>query len=347
MKYKQWNICTPQTEACRALTAAGIPPLPALVLCARGLDTPEKARDFLDDREELLHDPFLLKDMDRAVSRIRKALETKEIIAVYGDYDVDGITSTCLLTDYLRRQGATVVFYIPDRMEEGYGLSHQAVESLHEQGVTLIITVDCGITAVTETLHAAELGIDVVITDHHECKETLPDAVAVVNPHRTDCSYPFPYLAGVGVAFKLVLALGGPENRRALMEEYADLTAIVTIADVMQLTGENRAVVRCGLQALAHTCRPGLRSLIHEAGAEGKPLTASTIGYTLAPRINASGRMGCASMAGELLLTQDPARAEELARQLCSLNRERQSIEGRSEERRVGKECRSRWSPYH
>ncbi len=328
MKYKQWKICTPPAEACRAMVAAGIPPLPAAVLCARGLDTPEKAREFLDDREALLHDPFLLKDMDRAVARIQKALEQHETIAVYGDYDVDGITSTCLLTDFLRRQGANVVFYIPDRMEEGYGLSHQAVELLHEQGVTLIITVDCGITAVTETIHAAELGIDVVITDHHECKEILPDAVAVINPHRIDCQYPFPCLAGVGVAFKLVLALGGPERRQELLAEYADLTAIGTVADVMQLTGENRAIVRLGLQALEHTRRPGLRSLIHEAGAEGKPLTATTIGYTLAPRINASGRMGCASMAGELLLTEDPVRAEALARELCSLNRERQSIEG-------------------
>lgn len=328
MKYKQWNICAPRAEACQALTASGIPPLPAAVLCARGLDTPEKAWTFLDDREELLHDPFLLKDMDRAVARIRRALEEREIIAVYGDYDVDGITSTCLLTDYLRRQGAHVISYIPDRIGEGYGLSSQAVELLHKQGVTLIITVDCGITAVAETVRAAELGIDVVITDHHECKEALPAAAAVVNPHRVDCQYPFPCLAGVGVAFKLVLALDGPEHQRALLAEYADLTAIGTVADVMQLTGENRAIVRLGLEALAHTRRPGLRALIREAGAEGKPLTATTIGYTLAPRINASGRMGCAALAGELLLTGDPARAEELARELCALNRERQAIEG-------------------
>lgn len=320
---------------------AGIPPLPAMVLCARGLDTPEKAKAFLDDREELLHDPFLLKDMDRAVARIKQALIHQETIAVYGDYDVDGITSTCLLTDYLRRQGASVIAYIPDRMEEGYGLSDQAVEQLHDQGVTLIITVDCGITAVTETLHAAQLGMDVVITDHHECKETLPSAVAVVNPHRLDCQYPFPYLAGVGVAFKLVLALGGPEHRKELLAEYTDLTAIGTVADVMQLTGENRVIVRMGLKTLAHTQRPGLRSLIREAGAEGKPLTATTIGYTLAPRINASGRMGCASLAGELLLTTDSTRAEELARELCSLNRERQAIEGEIYEECVARLDRS------
>ena len=328
MKYKQWNICAPRGEDCQAMVEAGIPPLPAAVLCARGLDTPEKAQAFLDDREELLHDPFLLKDMDRAVERINLALKQNEIIAVYGDYDVDGITSTCLLTDYLRQRGATVISYIPDRMEEGYGLSEQAVEQLHAQGVTLIITVDCGITAVTETLHAAQLGMDLVITDHHECKDTLPSAVAVVNPHRMDCRYPFPYLAGVGVAFKLVLALGGPEKQRELLAEYADLTAIGTVADVMQLTGENRVIVRLGLEALAHMKRPGLRSLIRESGAESKPLTATTIGYTLAPRINASGRMGCASLAGELLLTQDPIRAEALARELCALNRERQTIEG-------------------
>ncbi len=328
MKYKQWNIGAPCAEDCRAMCDAGVPPLPAVVLCARGLDTPEKARAFLDDREELLHDPFLLKDMDRAVARIRRALERHEIIAVYGDYDVDGITSTCLLTDYLRRQGAPVIPYIPDRIGEGYGLSAQAVELLHEQGVTLIVTVDCGITAIQETLRAAQLGMDVVITDHHECKEELPAAAAVVNPHRLDCRYPFSCLAGVGVAFKLVLALGGTQNRRALLAEYADLTAIGTVADVMQLTGENRAIVRLGLEALARTRRPGLRSLIREAGAEGKPLTATTIGYTLAPPTTASGRTGCAALAAELLLTEDPARAEELARELCALNRERQTIEG-------------------
>ena len=327
MKYKQWNINAPRGEDCRALAEAGIPPLPALVLCARGLDTPEKALRFLEDGEELLHDPFLLKDMDRAAARLTLALERGETIAVYGDYDVDGITSTCLLTDYLRRRGAAVIPYIPDRMEEGYGLSAQAVELLCARGVTLIVTVDCGITAVDEVAHAASLGVDVIITDHHECKDDLPAAAAVVNPHRSDCGYPFPCLAGVGVAFKLVLALGGTGNRRALLAEYADLTAIGTVADVMQLTGENRTIVRAGLSALAHTKRPGLRALIREAGAEGKELTAATIGYTLAPRINASGRMGCASLAAELLLTVDPARAEELARTLCALNRERQSIE--------------------
>ena len=328
MKYKQWNICTPPAEVCRALTGAGVSPLSAVVLCARGLDTPDKVRDFLDDREELLHDPFLLLDMDRAAARLQRALEQQETIAVYGDYDVDGITSTCLLTDYLKSRGATVIPYIPDRIEEGYGLSVQAVEALAEQGVSLIVTVDCGITAVEETARAAELGVDIVITDHHECKETLPAALAVVDPHRSDCTYPFPCLAGVGVALKLVLALGGEEQRRELLLRYADLAAIGTVADVMSLTDENRVIVRLGLEELARTHRPGLRALIREAGIEGKPLTASTIGYMLAPRINAAGRMGCATLAAELLLTEDHGRAEELACDLCALNRERQTIEG-------------------
>lgn len=337
MKYKQWNISTARVADYRALTDAGIPPLPAQVLCARGLNTPEKARAFLDDREDMLYDPFLLQDMDRAVARIRLALEKKETIAVYGDYDVDGITSTCLLTDYLRKQGTTVIPYIPDRMEEGYGLGVQALGYLHAQGVSLIITVDCGITAVQEILHAADLGMDVVITDHHECKDSLPQAVAVVNPHRLDCQYPFPHLAGVGVAFKLVLALGGAENQQRLLAEYADLTAIGTIADVMPLVGENRAIVRIGLEILSRFSRPGLRALIQEAGAEGKALTATTIGYTLSPRINAAGRMGCAWLARDLLLTSDPSEADELARQLCALNRERQGIEGA-----IYEECVSR-----
>ncbi len=212
--------------------------------------------------------------MDRAVERMERALAGNEYIAVYGDYDVDGITSTCLLTRFLSARGARVLPYIPDRLEEGYGLNREAVELLADKGVTLIVTVDCGITAVEEARYAASLGLDVIITDHHECKDELPQAVAVVDPHRRDCGYPFPCLAGVGVALKLALALTpGPERERVL-SEYADLAAIGTVADVMQLSGENRAIVRRGLQALAQTRRPGLRGLIREAGAEGKALTA-------------------------------------------------------------------------
>ena len=327
MKYKQWNRACPNPRAQAAMEAAGIPPLAALALCARGLDTVDKARAFLSTDERLLQDPLLMRDMDRAVERISAALERQEAIAVYGDYDVDGITSTCLLTHYLRRRGGRVIPYIPDRMEEGYGLNQEAVSTLHQQGVGLIVTVDCGITAVEEAAYAASLGVDVVITDHHECKSQLPQAQAVVDPHRRDCPYPFKHLAGVGVALKLVLALADPAGRDALFREYADLAAIGTVADVMEIEQENRVIVRLGLEALEHTHRPGLRALLREIGLDQRPLTSGAIGYTLAPRINASGRMGCASLAAELLLTEDEARAAALARQLCQLNRERQAIE--------------------
>ena len=327
MKYKQWNRAACDPEARRAMEAAGVPALAALTLCARGLDTPEKARSFLASGRGLLHEPLLLRDMDKAAARVQRALERRETIAVYGDYDVDGITSTCLLTHFLRSEGGHVIPYIPDRMEEGYGLNREAVDTLHRAGVGLIVTVDCGITAVEEAAFAASLGVDVVITDHHECKAELPAAAAVVDPRRGDCPYPFKCLAGVGVALKLVLALGGPARAEELLERYADLAAVGTVADVMSLTGENRTIVRVGLEAMRHTSRPGLRALLHEAGLEEKPLNSMSIGYTLAPRINASGRMGCAAKAAELLLTEDAARAEELARALCELNRERQSIE--------------------
>ena len=337
MKYKKWNQAAPDRSAVLALVEAGLPALAATVLCARGVDTPEAAAAFLAAADAPLHDPMLLRDMDRAVERMERALAGNEYIAVYGDYDVDGITSTCLLTRFLSARGARVLPYIPDRLEEGYGLNREAVELLADNGVTLIVTVDCGITAVEEARYAASLGLDVIITDHHECKDELPQAVAVVDPHRRDCGYPFPCLAGVGVALKRALALTPGSERARVLSEYADLAAIGTVADVMQLSGENRAIVRRGLQALAQTRRPGLRALIREAGAEGKSLTASCIGFTLAPRINAAGRMGCAPVAAELLLTEDPGRAEALSHALCALNRERQSIEGR-----IYEECLAR-----
>ena len=277
MKYKKWNLAAPEGSAVQALCRAGLPALAAVVLCARGLSTPEAAAGFLAAGEAPLHDPFLLKDMDKAAARLTLALERGETIAVYGDYDVDGITATCLLTQFLRSRGGEVVPYIPDRMEEGYGLNREAVAALHAQGVGLIITVDCGITAVEEAAYAAALGVDVVITDHHECKEALPAALAVVDPRRPDCPYPFKCLAGVGVALKLVLALGGPERREELLRKYADLAAIGTVADVMSLTGENRTIVRLGLKALRHTQRPGLRALLHEAGLDERPLNATAV----------------------------------------------------------------------
>lgn len=327
MRYKQWKIAHPSPEGRVQLERAGIPSLLACVLSARGVTEPEQAWKLLTPGEEPLLDPMLLKDMDRAVLRVGRALKTGELMAVYGDYDVDGITSTCLLTDCLTRLGGRVRSYIPDRLEEGYGLNEEAVLHLAQQGVTLIITVDCGITAAREVEFARELGIDVVITDHHECKQAIPEAAAVVDPHRPDCPYPFKGLAGVGVALKLAMAAAGPDRAGLVFREYADLAAVGTVADVMPMTGENRTIVQTGLAALAHPRRVGLAQLMEEAGLGDKPVTSVSIGYTLAPRINAAGRMGQADLAAELLLTRDPGRAAALAQELCALNRERQTIE--------------------
>ena len=327
MRYKQWKIAHPSPEGRAQLERAGIPSLLACVLSARGVTEPEQAWKLLTPGEEPLLDPMLLKDMDRAALRVGRALKTGELMAVYGDYDVDGITSTCLLTDCLTRLGGRVRSYIPDRLEEGYGLNEEAVLHLARQGVTLIITVDCGITAAREVEFARELGIDVVITDHHECKQAIPEAAAVVDPHRPDCPYPFKGLAGVGVALKLAMAAAGPDRAGLVFREYADLAAVGTVADVMPMTGENRTIVQTGLAALAHPRRVGLAQLMEEAGLGDKPVTSVSIGYTLAPRINAAGRMGQADLAAELLLTRDPGRAAALAQELCALNRERQTIE--------------------
>lgn len=329
MRYDTWNVRRPGgPEVRQRLERAGLPALCAVVLSARGMDTPEKAARFLDSGGSRFHDPFLLKDMDRAVERVRRALDNGEIIAVYGDYDVDGITATCLLTEALKELGGEAVSYIPDRTEEGYGLNPGAIQRLAEQGVTLIVTVDCGITAAGEVEYARSLGVDVVITDHHRCKDKLPAAGAVVDPRRPDCAYPFPELAGVGVALKLAQALFPAERREEVFRRFGELAAIGTVADVMQLTDENRVLVRRGLELLGRTGRPGLRALLREAGVdEGGLPTAVTISYGLAPRLNAAGRMEQAMVALELLLTRDAARGEELAQTLCRLNRERQAIE--------------------
>ena len=329
MKYQQWNMRRPGGAGVRrALERAGLSPLCAAVLAARGMAGPEQAAQFLACGPERFHDPFLLKDMDRAAARIRAAIDGGELICVYGDYDVDGITATCLLTEALSLLGGRVVSYIPDRSEEGYGLNPGAVTRLAGQGVGLIVTVDCGITAVDEVELARSLGVDVVVTDHHHCKDKLPRAAAVVDPRREDCAYPFPELAGVGVALKTAQALVPPQRRKEVFRRWGELAAIGTVADVMRLTDENRALVRMGLELLGNTERPGLRALLREAGLEpGAAPTAVTIGYGLAPRINAAGRMEQAMVALELLLTRDEERGEALASTLCRLNRERQAIE--------------------
>lgn len=328
MKYKQWQVAQPCPAGQQELEESGLPPLLAGLLAARGIVRPEEARRLLSPGSEPIPDPSLLKDMDRAAQRVRLALERGELIAVYGDYDVDGITATCLLTQFLTARGGRIVPYIPSRLGEGYGLNPEAVQLLAGQGVGLIITVDCGITAVEETALANRLGMDVVITDHHACKEELPPAAAVVDPHQPGCPYPFKGLAGVGVALMLALAVAGPEEAQEVFHRFCDLAAVGTVADVMPMTGANRAIVSLGLAQLDPPQRIGFASLIRCAGLEDKPVTSVSVGYTLAPRINASGRMGMAEVAVELFLTQDPIRADELAVQLCELNRERQGIEG-------------------
>ena len=327
MKFQKWHIADPHPEAAARLTAAGYPCLVSAVLASRGIGTAEEAAAFLEHEQRLTYSPFLMADMDKAVARVQQALANHEKIAVFGDYDVDGITATCILVDYLQGRGADVLHYIPRRIEDGYGLSCDAIEGLYQKGARLLITVDCGITGVEEVDFANSLGMDVVITDHHECKETLPRAAAVVDPHRPDCPYPFKHLAGCGVALKLALALGGPDREEALFSRYCTLAAIGTVADVMQMSGENRTIVSRGLAAIEHSDFIGLHALLKEAGLAGREITSVQIGFVLAPRINAAGRMGAADKAAELLLCTDPAEAERMARELCALNRERQNVE--------------------
>ena len=324
MKYGIWKVSQLEAGAVNALVGSGYAPLAAMVLASRGMEDDHQARAYLDCNAPLL-DPFLMTDMDKAAGRVGLAMSRGEKIAVFGDYDVDGITATCLLTDFLRRHGADAVSYIPGRLEEGYGLNPIAIHQLHDEGVKLIVTVDCGITAVSEAELCRQLGIDLVITDHHECKQTLPAAIAVVDPHRPDGGYPHKNLSGVGVAFKLASALCG--SQEGVLEEYADMVCLGTVADVMPLQGENRVFVARGLESLAHTRRPGIAALMAECGCAPEAVSASSIGFMLAPRINAAGRMGQIDLAVELFLTDDPDKAAEAARGLCELNRQRQAVE--------------------
>ena len=323
MKYGIWYTKAPDRDGVNQLLQAGYGPLAAMVLSARGLNTPDQANDVLRPDQPLVN-PLRMEDVVAAADRINKAICNREKIAVFGDYDVDGVTATCLLTDFLRRQGCDCTPYIPGRLEEGYGLNPIAINQLHSQGITLIITVDCGITAIEEAALCRDLGIDLVITDHHECKPQLPPAVAVVDPHRPDNPLANRSLSGVGVAFKVASMLADEEE---LLDQYADLVCLGTVADVMPLTEENRTFVCRGLASLRKTRRPGLAALMRLCGCDENNLTASSVGYMLAPRINAAGRMGQIHLAVELFLTQDPVEAERLAEALCELNKERQAVE--------------------
>lgn len=304
------------------------------ILVKRGITTPSDARWFLNSDNLYLYDPFLLSDMDRAVERIKKAIDCGEKICIYGDYDVDGISATAIMYNYFTSKKCDVMYYIPQRLSEGYGMNIQAVDKLAQLGVKLIITVDNGITANAEIEYADSLGIDVVVTDHHECRSELPKCCAVVNPKRPDNKYPFDGLAGVGVAFKVVCAVEGESADNAFVDKYIDLAALGTIADVMQLADENRQLVARGLACIEKGSNIGVSTLIDMALSEknrnhDKKITTSTIGYLVAPRLNAAGRIGNVEEAVELLTAKDYKTCIRIAKELCDKNRDRQQIENR------------------
>lgn len=326
MRKKRWKIPYSRPEIPQVLVDAGYSPLLAASLALRGVRSPAEADALVHGGIECLLDPMGIKGMEAAVKRIHEAVLRGEKVAVYGDYDVDGITSTCLVTDYLISKGLSCIPYIPDRSEEGYGLNCSALEQLKEQGVSLVITVDCGITAVAEAQYAKSIGIDMIITDHHECKTgALPDAVALIDCKQDGDTYPNKNLAGVGVALKLVCACEG--DAEEMLRRYSDLVAVGTVADVMPLVGENRYLVRRGLKKLEESPRAGIAAMLKECSIEPKNITAATIGYSLAPRLNAAGRLGRATMAAKLLMDESMVSACQLAAELCDLNRQRQAIE--------------------
>lgn len=273
-----------------------------------------------------LYDPFLMKDMDKLVDRVLLAKENNEKVIIYGDYDVDGVTSITILYSFLKELGLNVSYYLPDRMEEGYGLNKEALLNIKESGYTLVLTVDCGISAIDELEYANSIGLEICVTDHHECGPVLPNAYAVVNPKRQDCEYPFEMLAGVGVAFKVITAISiklGLDKESYL--KYLDIVTIGTIADIVPLLDENRIITKNGIEKVRNTNNEGLKALINVAGI--KNVDSTSISFGMAPRINASGRMADASVAVQLLLEESPMKANSLAQLLDSQNRERQAVE--------------------
>ena len=328
MILRKWEVRPLDKERAAAFAQTyGVPFFLAMLMNIRGLDDAAHLREFLGEGEPL-SDPFLLKDMDKAAARITRAVDNMEKIAVYGDYDADGVTSTAMLYSYLETRGADVIFYIPQREGEGYGMNMGAVEYLKEQGVSLIVTVDNGISSVQEVARANELGIDVVVTDHHRPQEILPDAVAVVDAYRPDDTSPYKHFSGVGVAFKLLMALeDGAGDVEDLLDAYSDLAAIGTIGDIVPLTGENRTLIRAGLERLSQSDRPGVQALLENAGIAGKALTSTNVAFTLVPRINATGRMGAPERAVRLLISGYEEEAEVLSEEICADNEERRRVE--------------------
>jgi single-stranded-DNA-specific exonuclease len=332
MRHLLWQhlLCDDAQSAALAATL-NVHPTIARLLCMRGFADAETAFRFLNPSLDHLNDPFRLADMDKAIPRIESAVANHEKIAIHGDYDVDGITSTVILRRALEMLGGEVIHFLPERMRDGYGLQPAAIERLHAQGVRLIISVDCGIRAAEAAQRARDLGVDLIITDHHEPDGTLPAALAVINPKRADCTYPDKYLAGVGVALKLVQALCDRSGKSKWLPAFVKIAAIGTLADVVPLVGENRVIARHGLSSLSsgpHSI--GLRSLLDACGLTGKTIDSYHVGFMIAPRVNAAGRMSTPDIAARLLLATSESMGDEarmLAQQLCDENLKRQNEE--------------------
>ncbi len=323
---RRWKIRKQNEDTVHMLVEAlGCTHFFARILINRGINSPQMAKDFISADASSLQNPFLFSGMREAVDRIGAAVLKGEKITVYGDYDVDGITATALLVEALRALGAETDFYIPNRFSDGYGVNSAAIRAIAENGTRLIITVDTGITAVNEVEEAKRLGVDVIITDHHECQATLPDTL-IINPKYDQCGYPFVHLAGVGVVYKLVCALDEAYGLGDDKDFFSVLAAIGTIADIMPMQGENRYIVRRGLDLLKKTENAGLRALLDRCVGD-RIIDTSTIGFVLAPRINAAGRMGSAGLGVDLLTTKDPSIAEQLVEELCRENNNRQVVE--------------------
>ncbi len=326
---KHWKPEQLDKEQVREIMAQfGLPSIVAMLLSIRGIDSYEKINGFLYEEEEL-DDPFIMVDMDKATERIFYALENHQRICIYGDYDADGVTSTALLYDYLSSQGADVIYYIPCRESEGYGMNNNAVDKIAQTGTKLIITVDNGISAVEQIEYAGSLGMDTVVTDHHTPPQVLPNAVAIVNPHRADCPSEFKLLSGVGVVFKLIMALEDEHlDMERLLARYSDIASLGTIGDIVSLTGENRILVKNGLKQIKSLNRVGITALLESSGIKGNSkLTAGKLSFTLIPRINACGRLALSERSVELLLTEDKEISKEIADELSEDNKIRQSIE--------------------
>ena len=299
------------------------------ILVNRGVDSKKDAEIFMNPSLEYLRDPFLMKDMDKAVKRIKMAIENKENIYIYGDYDVDGVSSTSILYLYFKSINYPVKYYIPNRLEEGYGINENAIRKIYEDGCDLIITVDCGITSVKEVELANELGIDVIISDHHECQSEIPNAYAIINPKQEDCNYPFDMLCGCGVAFKIIQALTDEEEFKTTMYDYLEIATLATICDIVPLVDENRIIVKNGLKLMKEGKNLGLRELIKVCGIESGQIGSSHIGFSVGPRINASGRLGYSYLGVQLFTTDDENEAKEIANILEAKNIERQLIESK------------------